>query len=298
MKVLEVKNAVKSFKNKKVLKGINFSMNENEILGFLGRNGAGKSTLMKLTCGLLNLDDGDILLMGESIKNNRVKVLENLGVSIENPALYNNLTGRENLKLMANWRKVDKKRLSEMEEYSRLEHNLDRIVSNYSMGMKMRLMMAMVLMAKPKVLLLDEVFNGLDPDGVIELRDELVELKNNGSSILLSSHQLSEVEKISDRIVFIEKGQVVFDGKIDQRVGNENIYRIKTMDNQKIKQALKINIELKDSDKINRENYVEFKANEKNLAPILEQISKISPILDIEKDYVTLEEIYRRIIKN
>lgn len=296
-KVLIVDNVKKSFSKNEILKGITFHIDEGEIVGFLGRNGAGKSTLMKLICGLLNLDSGEIFVLGNSIKTDREKVLENLGVSIESPALYENLTGRENLKLMANWRDIDNNRLKEMEEYSKLNHNLDKKVSKYSMGMKMRLMLSMVLLSKPKLLILDEPMNGLDPDGVMELRGEMENLKNQGSSILFSSHQLSEVEKISDRIVMIENGNVVFDGDFSSFDGNRFKYEISTDNNQKAEKILNnLGLNVNYVDDLERENYFETYLGDYKLDFIINSLKNVNiEILDIYKKTLTLEDLYKNL---
>ncbi|WP_054252557.1 ABC transporter ATP-binding protein [Neofamilia massiliensis] len=299
MKVLQIENLSKSFGDKKVLKDVSFDVNNSEIVGFLGKNGAGKSTTMKIICGLLSADSGRVEICGHDIKRDRVEALKSMGVSIEAPALYDNLTGRENLKLMANWRSVDDKRVKEMEEYSRLGHNLNRLVKGYSMGMKMRLMLAMVLMAKPKLLILDEPMNGLDPDGVFELREEMKKLKDDGCSILFSSHQLAEVEKISDRIVMIENGQVVYNDKFSDNILSEDTYNIVTDDLEKTKKVLeKLNISYRDSYNRNDEKCLNVNIPKGSLDTYIENIKKENiAINDIDRVHKTLEELYKELRK-
>lgn len=299
MKVLQVENLSKSFGDKKVLKDVSFDVNNSEIVGFLGKNGAGKSTTMKIICGLLSADSGSVEICGHDIKKDRVEALKSMGVSIEAPALYDNLTGRENLKLMANWRSVDDKRVKEMEEYSKLGHNLNRLVKGYSMGMKMRLMLAMVLMAKPKLLILDEPMNGLDPDGVFQLREEMKKLKEDGCSILFSSHQLAEVEKISDRIVMIESGQVVYNDKFSDNILSEDSYNIVTDDLEKTKKVLeKLNISYRDSYNRNDEKCLNVNIPKGSLDTYIEKIKKENiAINDIDRVHKTLEELYKELRK-
>lgn len=297
MKILEIKDLKKSFGEKEVLKDISFDVEENEIVGFLGRNGAGKSTTMKLICGLLDPDGGEIKVCGYDIEKDRVKVLENLGVSIESPALYQNLTGRENLKLMGNWRKVSVERIREMEDYTRLDHNLDRPVRTYSMGMKMRLMLSMALMAKPKLLILDEPMNGLDPDGVFDLREKMKELKNQGCSILFSSHQLAEVEKVSDRVVMIEKGQVVYNDILEGDLLGLVNYSILTNNLNKSIEILKgLGIEGKESEEKDRKGYINISIKTEDLDQVLAKlIGEGILIKDIEKLHKSLEELYKEL---
>lgn len=299
MKVLQIENLSKSFGDKKVLKDVSFDVNNSEIVGFLGKNGAGKSTTMKIICGLLSADSGRVEICGHDIKRDRVEALKAMGVSIEVPALYDNLTGRENLKLMANWRSVDDKRVKEMEEYSKLGHNLNRLVKGYSMGMKMRLMLAMVLMAKPKLLILDEPMNGLDPDGVFQLREEMKKLKEDGCSILFSSHQLAEVEKISDRIVMIESGQVVYNDKFSDNILSEDSYNIVTDDLEKTKKVLeKFNISYRDSYNRNDEKCLNVNIPKGSLDTYIENIKKENiAINDIDRVHKTLEELYKELRK-
>lgn len=297
MKILEIKDLKKSFGQKEVLKGLSFDVNENEIVGFLGRNGSGKSTTMKLICGLLDPDGGEIRVCGYDIEKDRVKVLENLGVSIESPALYQNLTGRENLKLMGNWRKASDERIREMEDYTRLDHNLDRPVRTYSMGMKMRLMLSMALMAKPKLLILDEPMNGLDPDGVFDLREKMKELKNQGCSILFSSHQLSEVEKVSDRVVMIEGGHVVYNDKMEGNILGLVNYSILTNNLKKTIDVLgKLGIEGRESREKDRQGYVIMSIKTENLDMVLKKLREEGLVIkDIEKLHKSLEELYKEL---
>ena len=216
MDVLSVKGLYKKIGKQTILEDINIEVKEKEIIGFLGPNGSGKSTTIKCICGLYHVNAGTIIVNGYDISKSRKEALNTMGVSIEAPSLYPQLTGREHLKMMGRWRKVGKDRVKEMESYSGLEHHLDKLVQGYSMGMKMRLMLSLTLMARPKLLILDEPTNGLDPQAVFELRKQLEDIRREGSSILFSSHQLNEVEKLSDRIILVNQGRKVFDGVLSE----------------------------------------------------------------------------------
>lgn len=296
-KFLLVDNIKKSFGQKTVLDGISFEINKNEIVGLLGRNGSGKSTLMKIICGLQNPSSGNVRVCDFDIKKEREKVLENLGVSIENPALYTSLSGLDNLKLMATWTNSPKERIDEMVAYSGLGHKINYKVSTYSMGMKMRLMLAMVLMSKPKLIMLDEPMNGLDPDGVIELRKELEDLRDQGCAVLLSSHQLSEMEKVTDRIVMIEGGKVVLDDYIGD-LKNTNTYLIKTSDKERALKELETSAyKVEPCKNPDKKDYLEVAIEgEKLEALILFLVEKKINVLDIEKSFRTLEDLYESII--
>ena len=203
--VLMVNELFKSINKVNILKDISFSINENEILGLIGPNGSGKSTIMKCIAGLYHPTSGEITINGYDIDKDRVNALSNMGVSIEYPALYPNLTGKDHFKMVAKWKKLDKSRIKEMEDFSGLNSELKKEVRHYSMGMKQRLILSLAMMTKPKLLILDEPTNGLDPQAIIDLRKKLLDIRNDGTSILLSSHQLSEVDKLVDRIIFIKE---------------------------------------------------------------------------------------------
>ena len=215
--ILEVDNLIKKIGNKTILHNVSFSIDENEIVGFIGPNGAGKSTTLKCISGLYHATSGLIKINSQDIKKQRASALANLGISIENPALYPNLSGHDHFKLMAKWHGLNKERIKEMEAYSGIDEvYLKQKIVTYSLGMKQRLILALVMMPNPKLLILDEPCNGLDPEAVFTLRKKLVEIRENGSSILFSSHQLSEMEKIADRVIFIKEGKIVDNIMIDE----------------------------------------------------------------------------------
>ena len=275
MEVLKVENLQKSFGKKEVLKDLSFTINEGEILGFLGRNGSGKSTTMKCISGLMAFDSGSVSICGFDIKKDRIKALEKIGVSIESPALYPNLSAYDHYKQMAAWRKIPKERVQEMIDFANLGSYIKKPVSTYSMGMKMRLMLSLVIMHNPKLLILDEPMNGLDFEGVLNLRKTLVDLKNSGSSILLSSHQLSELEKISDRVLMIENGKVVYDDKISGGILELSTYDIDTSDNSRLIKILEEReIEYSISKNPATENYISFNLESSKIGSLLEKLFK------------------------
>lgn len=208
MKVLEVENLRKSFKDNEVLKGVNFFVREKEILGFIGPNGSGKTTTMKCIATLLFVDEGKITIFDFDNVKERSKALEKMSVQIESPGLYYNLSGIENLKLFAKLKKVDKSRIESIIEFINIKDGMKKKVKTYSMGMKQRLALGITLLSDPKFIMLDEPTNGLDPDGVIKLRKMIFKLREEGVSFLISSHQLSEIEKLCDRIIAINDGKV------------------------------------------------------------------------------------------
>ena len=207
--VLDVLNLCKSYGNHLVLDDISFSIRENEIVGFIGPNGEGKSTLMKCLCGLIHMDSGNVTICGHDIQSQREKALSHQASLIESPGLFFNMTGYENLEIFASLKNVSKDKLQQMADYTRIGDYLKKPVSSYSLGMKQRLALSIALLSSPQFLMLDEPMNGLDPSGVFELRKELRKMVDEyGMSLLISSHQLNEIEKIADRIIYIENGKI------------------------------------------------------------------------------------------
>ena len=224
----------------------------NHSFFIFGDNGSGKSTIMKCIAGLYHPTSGGITINGYDIDKDRVNALSNMGVSIEYPALYPNLTGKDHFKMVAKWKKLDKSRIKEMEDFSGLNSELKKEVRHYSMGMKQRLILSLAMMTKPKLLILDEPTNGLDPQAIIDLRKKLLDIRNDGTSILLSSHQLSEVDKLVDRIIFIKDGQLIAHKTIDE-LHQKHISCIKTSDNRYAQKILKDYIVTNDNEYIRLE---------------------------------------------
>ena len=290
--VLEVKNLNKSYGKKLVLDDVGFNIKPNEIVGFIGPNGAGKSTTMKCICNLIYPDSGEIFISGIDLFKDREKALSHQASLIESPGLYTDVTGRENIKLIGKLRNISKERIEEIYEFTELGEALDRNVSGYSMGMKQRLGLGIAIMAKPKLLMLDEPTSGLDPTGIIHLRSTLEQLiENEDISILFSSHQLGEVEKLADRIICINKGKIIetpraFDEQFSyilQLSDVKGAYDLVKdwIDNIKIIGNDALRVELSDSDMLN-----------KILTLFVEE--KIS-IIDITKDTMDVETIYKEV---
>ncbi|URZ09031.1 ABC transporter ATP-binding protein [Clostridium felsineum] len=208
--VLEVTDLYKSLGNKEIIKGISFSIKEGEILGFLGRNGAGKTTTIKMLVGLISPDKGSVIISGHDITKETEKALSCVGAVVENPELYSYLTGRQNLEQIARFYKgITKEDIEEIGNTVGLSGRLDEKVKKYSLGMKQRLGLAEALLSKPKLLILDEPTNGLDPTGIIEFRKLLKkQAKENNIAIFVSSHILSEIEQLCDRVAFIDGGVI------------------------------------------------------------------------------------------
>lgn len=211
MSLVEVKNLNKKFGKKQVLHDVNFEINEGEILGFIGPNGAGKTTTIKLMLGLQSIDSGTVTIDGYDVKKNFAKAIKSVGAIVESPDLYMYLSGRQNLQLIANlYPGITKERIDEVIELVGLEKRIDDKVSKYSLGMRQRLGIAASLIHNPKVLILDEPTNGLDPEGIKDVRELLIKLaKKEKMAILISSHNLSELDNFVTTACIIQNGHVI-----------------------------------------------------------------------------------------
>lgn len=208
--ILSIKDLEKYYEDSPVLKSINININEGEIYGLLGRNGAGKTTIMKIILGLTKPTKGKVILLGSDTSTDKGKeVLKNVGCIIESPGFYSNLTATENLMIFAKLRGDSENSVKEALKLVNLPYNDKKLFGKYSLGMKQRLAIANAIMHKPKVLILDEPINGLDPIGIAEVRGLIKSLKENGTTILISSHILPELENLADRIGIINDGNLI-----------------------------------------------------------------------------------------
>lgn len=195
-----------------VIQDLSFSLERGKIYGFLGPNGSGKTTTIRMIVSLIKPDTGEVFIEGNSISKNREQALEHVGAIVENPDLYLYLTGMQNLKHFADMspRPIGQERVDEVVRLVDLEHAIHKKVKSYSLGMKQRLGIAISILHSPSVLILDEPTNGLDPQGIRDLRDYLRKLAEEEEvTLLVSSHQLSEIELLCDRAVIIKDGKLV-----------------------------------------------------------------------------------------
>jgi len=218
MYCIETEDLQYRFSNEQqVLKGINLRVPENSIYGFLGPNGAGKTTTLRLLLGLLRNQAGTIHLFGKSFDKYRIEILRNTGSLIETPSHYGHLTAVENLRILQKVYRCDSKRIAEVLEIVGLSDTGNKKSGRFSLGMKQRLGIAVAILHQPELLILDEPTNGLDPNGIIEMRELLKKLnKESGMTILISSHLLSEIEKLVSHLGIIHKGSLLFQGKLEE----------------------------------------------------------------------------------
>ena len=249
--ILNVKNLSKRYKNKEVLKDINMSVFKGDIYGFIGPNGAGKTTTIKTILGLLRPSKGEVYLDGKDILNSKNQYSVNIGAMIDYPSFYPNLSGYKNLYLYANALDIDKERVNEVLNIVNLSNDKNKKVCNYSMGMKQRLAVARAFLTNPKLIILDEPTNGLDPEGVKDMRNLIKNLaKTNNTTFIYCSHILNEVENLCNRVAIINKGEILVEDDISNLLnGNTEHYEIISKEKNKLKEILKdVTLNIVDSD--------------------------------------------------
>lgn len=238
--IVKIDNVYKQYGTFKAVDGISLTIDEGDIYGFLGPNGAGKSTTLRMLLSLIKPTAGSIEIMGKSLNNSRNKILAETGSIIEKPDFYLYLTAKQNLWLLSKMysQNIGTKRIQEVIQLVGLSGRENDKVKTYSHGMKQRLGLAQALLHNPKLIILDEPTTGLDPQGIIELRELILKLKNEGKTVVLSSHILSEIQLIADSMVIINNGKAVAQGKVNSLLGDDDVV---------------VYVELADTEKFNTE---------------------------------------------
>src|ERR1700704_4909518 len=209
--VINTSNLTFNFGNQTVVKSLSLQVPEGSIYGFLGPNGAGKTTTIKLRLNLLKTQEGSIHIFDLELQSNRIKILSQIGSLIEQPAIYLHLSGRENLLNRALLLEIPEKRVGEMLDLVHLTNAAHKKAGQYSLGMKQRLGIALALLSEPKLLILDEPTNGLDPNGIIEIRELLMKLvSEHKKTVFISSHLLAEIERMATHVGIINHGELLF----------------------------------------------------------------------------------------
>lgn len=209
--ILECRSLCKTFGKKQILKDVSFEIKEGDILGFIGPNGAGKTTTIKLILGLQSITSGKVYINGYNVEKEFTKAIKKVGAIVENPDMYMYMSGYDNLKLVSNMYKgIGTKRIDEVVKLVKLENRINDKVSKYSLGMRQRLGIAQAILHKPNLLILDEPTNGLDPEGIKEMRELLVSLaRNEKMAILISSHNLAELDNFCNKVCIIKNGEII-----------------------------------------------------------------------------------------
>lgn len=290
MKILECKNLKKKFGKKEIIKGVSFNIDEQDILGFIGPNGAGKTTTIKLILGLQGIDEGTVIINGHDIKKDFVKAIEKVGTIVESPDTYMYLSGKQNLELVSKmYKNISKERIEEVIELVGLSNRINDKVSKYSLGMRQRLGIAQAIIHKPNLLILDEPTNGLDPEGIIELRNLLKKLaKEEKMAILISSHNLLELESFCTKVCIIQNGEIIEESSIKdlKKKMSNSTYHFEINDTKKVSKLLK-------DIKIIDDHNFEIQINKEEVNKILSKL--IDNKLEIYQVYlknVSLEEVF------
>lgn len=289
--ILKCQNLHKNFGKKEILKGVSVEVEQGDILGFIGPNGAGKTTTIKLILGLQSITKGKVWINGYDIEKEFTKAIAEVGAIVENPDLYMYLSGYENLKLIASlYSNVTKQRIDEVVKLVGLENRIRDKVSKYSLGMRQRLGIAGAILHHPKLLILDEPTNGLDPEGIKEIRILLKELaKKEKMAVFISSHNLAELETFCNKVCIIKNGYVVETNDIEEvkKYGDHNTYIIEVETTKVLSSLIKQEIEI--------QNEREFKISiEKDKIPDLvhDLVLRNVKIFGIREENISLEDAF------
>ncbi|WP_175990921.1 ABC transporter ATP-binding protein [Bacillus sp. Marseille-Q1617] len=239
--IVKLQNVSKVIKGKKIIDDLSFDVYEGEVFGFLGPNGAGKTTTIRMIVGLMSITQGDVLISGKSIKKDFEGAIASVGAIVENPELYKFMSGYKNLQHFARMQKgITEERIKEVVELVGLTDRINDKVKTYSLGMRQRLGLAQCLLHRPKILILDEPTNGLDPAGIREIRAYIRKLaQEEGMAVIVSSHLLSEMEMMCDRIGIIQKGKLVDVQTVRDFVdGKELVYQFEVNDEEKARAVI------------------------------------------------------------
>ena len=295
-KILDISNLCKNFGDFTAVNDISLHVNKGDIYGFLGPNGAGKSTTLRMVLGLIKPNNGEILINGENISGSKRKYLNSIGALIEKPDFYKNLSAFDNLKILY--------KMSRLKNINKIKDVLNEVdlwdkrnqkVGGFSQGMKQRLGIAQTLIHNPSLIILDEPSNGLDPQGQADMRSLILKInKEMGITVIISSHILSEIEKISNRMVVINNGQKIVEGNVKELMQNELLkVSFKSSDLKLIGSFLtnkKIQYE-------NKNDCIIAQINQENIPQILKQMVESNISISEAKQMRTLEELFLGLIK-
>ncbi|MDM5300293.1 ABC transporter ATP-binding protein [Bacillus subtilis] len=295
--VVQTKQLTKMYRDHHAVKNLELKVEGGDIYGFLGPNGAGKTTTIRMLLGLIGPSQGTIEIFGKEFARNRISILQHIGSLVESPSYYGKLTAKENLRIVQKILGVDEKNIEDVLKIVQLTKTKNKLVKEFSLGMKQRLGIAMALLGRPKLLILDEPTNGLDPSGIQEMRELIKDLpKKYGITVIVSSHLLSEIDQIATKVGVINEGELVFQDSI-----------------QKLRQQNHASLELRVSD-INKAHHILLNRqvqtkvnNERLLIPPLsdDMVGEINTVLiknqisvyRIEERKLSLEQIFLNLIK-
>ena len=294
--IIQANNISKMYQKQVALKPSSFTIEEGKIYGILGRNGAGKTTLLNILCNYITPSSGEVLIFGQRFDRS---MLNEIGMMIEGPAFYGSLSGKENLEIMQKIRKLPKQDIDEVLKQVNLLQAKDKLYKDYSLGMKQKLYLAQALMHKPKLLILDEPINGLDPISIGELRNLFHLLsKKEKTTILISSHLLKELQEVADELLILEEGSLIKKGSMQEIMKTlEPVYQLHVNDGLKTYELLQASSEIKNV--THRGNNIEIilhkdRAISTSLSTLLKENIIIYQIHQKKQD---LEALFRALLK-
>ncbi len=288
--VLRCENISKKFGKKTILNNVSFEIKSKDILGFIGPNGAGKTTTIKLILGLQSITNGKVVINGFDVEKQFTKAIEQVGAIVENPDLYMYLSGYENLKLISNlYKEIDENRIQEVVKLVKLENRIKDKVSKYSLGMRQRLGIAQAIMHKPALLILDEPTNGLDPEGIKEMRELLLDLaEKENMAILISSHNLAELDNLCNKVCIIKNGEIIETSNISdiKKEANKSYNIFEINNTEKIKEIISNSI-------IINKNQFKLDIQKEEIPNIVKKLVENNILIyEIKKEEKTLEEAF------
>jgi ABC-2 type transport system ATP-binding protein len=240
MEALAATHLTKVIGDRTIVDDVSFDLHPGEIFGFLGPNGAGKTTTIRMLVGLIRPTRGTVTVCGYDLRRNFERALRCIGCIVENPDLYRFMTGRENLEHFARMLSVPRSEIERVAELVNLSHRLDQRVGTYSLGMRQRLGIAQAMLGQPRVLILDEPANGLDPAGIREIRELLRGLAaERGMAVFVSSHLLAEIELTADRVAIIHKGRILRSGPVRELISSNRVMELRVGDVERASSILR-----------------------------------------------------------
>ena len=284
-KLLECQDLCKSFGKKQILKNVSFELDEGDILAFIGPNGSGKTTTIKLILGLQGIDKGSVNINSFDIKKDFVKAIEKVGAIVENPDTYMYLSGWDNLKLTANmYKNISDEAIKDIVKLVDLKTRIHDKVSKYSLGMRQRLGIARALINKPNILILDEPTNGLDPEGIKDLRNLLKKLAKEGMGILISSHNLAELESFCNKVLIIDNGTIIETSEVKEFKNNDNKYVFTVSSTEKL--------DIEGIYEVSKTKF-SFNGDKESIAKIVKKLVKENiDVYEVKMQELTLEEAF------
>ena len=293
MEILKCDNLKKQVKEKVIVEKISFSMDKGDVVGLIGPNGAGKTTIIKLILGLIKITEGKVSINGYDIEKDFIKAIEKVGAIVETPDLYMYLSGYDNLKITANnYKNISKERINEVVKLVGLENRIKDKVSTYSLGMRQRLGIAEAIINSPELLILDEPTNGLDVDGIIEMRTLITKLSEQGIAILISSHNLTEIDNLCNRIIAIKNGKIITDDKIEsfKAFSSEDTYILELNHINNLDQV----IQNHKFEKV-KENKIRLYVEKEEISKVMQKLIENNyQVYSVQEEKLTTEQAFRK----